>query len=316
MLRYIQYKEPIQIMNRIILFYKYVSIANPESTRGELLELCQKLGLKGRVLLATEGINATLAGSLDSINNFISFMSAHKLFNEIDFKDSHGSVDDFPRLEIKVKKEIVKLGIDPDVLSALDGGTHLTPKEAHELIATNKNLVILDARNNYESCIGTFDNAIRPDIKNFREFPQYINENTDLLKDKEVLMYCTGGIRCERASAYVQKKGIAKKVYQITGGIHRYVEQFPDGFFKGKNYVFDNRISLKVTDDILGSCLICQASADNYYNCMNARCNKHFIGCDTCIEQLQRTCSERCSDLIKQGLTPKRPLGYRQTAHK
>lgn len=301
-------------MNRIILFYKYVTIQSPNAVKEELLSLCQNLGLKGRILLATEGINATLAGKLTAINDFISYMSVHSLFDGIDFKDSSGTLNDFPRLEIKVKQEIVKLGIAPDKLTALEGGKHLSPREAHALIESNKNLVILDARNNYESRIGTFEKAIKPDINTFREFPSYIDQNEELLKDKDVLMYCTGGIRCERASAYVQKKGIAKNVYQITGGIHRYVEQFPDGFFKGKNYVFDNRISIKVTDDILGTCLLCDVSADEYYNCMNARCNKHFIGCDNCIAQYQRTCSPRCHDLIQQGLVPKRPLGYRNQA--
>ncbi len=301
-------------MNRIILFYKYVQISNPEAVKEELLSLCQNLGLKGRILLATEGINATAAGTIDAINQFISYMSAHPLFDGIDFKDSSGTLADFPRLEIKVKREIVKLGIDPEELTAFEGGKHLSPREAHALMENNKNLVILDARNNYESRIGIFENAIKPDINTFREFPAYIDQNEDQFKDKEVLMYCTGGIRCERASAYLQKKGIAKNVYQITGGIHRYVEQFPDGFFKGKNYVFDNRISIKVTDDILGSCLLCDVSADEYYNCMNARCNKHFIGCDNCINQLERTCSQRCHELVQQGLVPKRPIGYRNQA--
>ena len=146
-----------------------------------------------------------------------------------------------------------------------------------------------------------------PDINHFRELPEYIDTHLDQFKDKQVLMYCTGGIRCERASAYLKSKNIAKQVYQIEGGIHRYVEQYPDGFFRGKNYVFDNRITLKVTDDILGTCLICTTLCDNYTNCLNAKCNKHFICCDPCLNKLNNTCNTVCHDFVGHNKVNKRP---------
>ena len=128
-------------------------------------------------------------------------------------------------------------------VTAKNGGKHLTPEETHNLIAQKPNdLVILDARNDYEWRIGAFEGAIKPDIEHFRQFPKFVDDNLEQFKDKQVLMYCTGGIRCERASTYLKEKGVAKNVYQILGGIHRYAEQYPDGFFRGKNYVFDDRI--------------------------------------------------------------------------
>ena len=157
-----------------------------------------------------------------------------------------------------MRKEIVHLGLDPEQISPAQGGQHLTPAQVHALMTDKPdNLVILDARNDYEWQIGKFKDAVTPPIKNFREFLDYIDQNIEQFKDKEVLMYCTGGIRCERATSYLNSKNVASKVYQIDGGIHRYVEQYPDGYFRGKNYVFDHRVSLKVNDDILGSCSLC-----------------------------------------------------------
>ena len=167
--------------------------------------------------------------------------------------------------------------------------------------------MILDARNNYEWVIGKFENAITPPIENFRDLPEYLEQNLDQFKDKQVLMYCTGGIRCERASAYLNEKNVAKKVYQLQGGIHRYVEQYPDGFFRGKNYVFDGRISVKINDDILASCTICNVACDDYHNCLNALCNEHFIACIACVEKLANTCSEKCQILLAENKVQERP---------
>ena len=184
----------------------------------------------------------------------------------------------FPKMEIKVKKEVVHLGIDPEALTINSGGDHLNPDQVHELLKNKpEDLVILDARNDYEWRIGKFENAITPEIKNFRELPEFIDENIDTFKDKQVLMYCTGGIRCERATAYLNEKNVAKKVLQIEGGIVRYCEKYPDGFFRGKNYVFDRRVAVKINDDILTHCDLCNATCDEYTNCINAECNEHYI---------------------------------------
>lgn len=295
-------------MGKLTLFYKYVHIQYPKQILKWQTKICQDLGLKGRIILAHEGINATLAGTDQAIDTYIGLMNEHPLFGNIDFKNCQGDADYFPRLRIVIKNEIVYLGIDPATLTVAQGGKHLTPAQAHDLIKENSaNLVILDTRNKYESRIGTFSNAVIPDIKHFREFPEYIEKNLEQFKDKKVLMFCTGGVRCERATAVLNVKGVAQEIYQIEGGIQRYTEQFPDGYFRGKNYVFDGRIGVRINDDILSSCDLCPKPCDDYNNCLNASCNKHHISCSACRQTYKGTCSTQCMELIEQGKVARRP---------
>ncbi len=299
---------------RILLYYKYVSIADPQAIMLWQRELCTALNLSGRIVLATEGINGTVYGTIEQTNAYMVAMNDHELFGNIDFKDSlvNAEHEYFPGLQIKVKDEITNLGLDVNEVSTAHGGKHLSPAAFHEAIAqAGQNTIVLDGRNQYEAAVGAFKDAIVPPIDHFRDFPGYIDQNLDLFKDKEVLMYCTGGIRCERASAYLKLKGIAKEVYQLEGGIHRYAEQFPDGFFRGKNYVFDARIAVPVNDDILGTCALCSTSCDEFTNCLNAKCNKHFIGCPACVKTLENTCSEVCFQLVTEEKVPKRPMRQR-----
>jgi predicted sulfurtransferase len=294
-------------MGKILLYYKYVDIQYPEQVRKWQVKLCMTLNLKGRVLIAHEGINGTVGGSDENLKAYVQAMNNHPLFGGIDFKESSGSDQYFPRLRIVIRPEIVSLGIESTQLKAADGGKHLTPSQAHDLLSQKpEDLVILDARNWYESQVGSFENAITPNTKTFRELPAYIDQNLDQFKEKQVLMYCTGGVRCERASAYLKSKNVAKEVYQIEGGIHRYVEQFPDGFFRGKNYVFDGRVTVKVNDDVLALCTICSIVCDEYTNCINASCNLQFVACKPCLEQLNNTCSTRCFELINVNQVPVR----------
>lgn len=295
-------------MHSIILFYKYVAIQYPQQILKWQKKICLELNLKGRVILAEEGINGTLGGHPDQLEQYKKLMSEHPLFTGIDYKESNNVGDHFPRLRIVVKNEIVNLGLDPKVVRAEDAGIALDPAQAHNLIGQKpENLVIIDCRNNVESAIGRIENAIAPDTKYFREFPKYVDDHLQDLKDKQVLMYCTGGVRCERASAYIKSKGIAQEVYHMKGGVHRYVEAFPQGFFKGKNYVFDGRVGVKISDDILGSCFVCSQSWDEYTNCLRAECNRHYIGCPACLEKLQNTCSQNCLELVNLGKSHKRP---------
>ncbi len=289
-------------MGIILLYYKYITISSPEKIVEEQKALCQKINIKGRILIAQEGINGTLGGPREAIELYKTFMKNHELFHDIDFKESEGSEDHFPKLKVMVKKEIVKFGIDPLVVNARDAGAYVTPEEAHALLESNPDdLVILDARNRYESAIGTFKNALTPPINTFRELPAYIDSNSELFKDKQVLMFCTGGVRCERATAYLKMKQIAKKVYHIKGGIHRYTEAFPDGFFRGKNYVFDGRIAQKITDDIKAYCTHCSVPYDEYSNCINTECNKEIIVCQECVTSYHNTCSIACKELVQGG---------------
>lgn len=300
-------------MNTILLFYKYVDIQYPKQVMKHQRALCEELNLKGRILIAHEGINATLSGSKEATDAYKEYMNNHELFQGIDFKEGPGTADqnDFPRLRVVVKNEIVHLGLDTTKIRAQDGGQHLTPEQAHALMTANpEDLIILDARNDYESRVGTFKNALTPPIKTFREFPEYVDNNVDLFKNKQVLMFCTGGIRCERASTHVKQKGVAKKVYQISGGIHRYIEQFPNGFFRGKNYVFDGRVAVRVNDDILTTCDWCKQSCDDYTNCVNSLCNNHYICCASCVKSSLNTCCNTCKDNVHAGNVPlrKKPI--------
>ncbi len=295
-------------MGKILLFYKYIHIPYPKRILKWQQKVCADLQLRGRILLAHEGINGTVGGEETAVALYIDIMRNHSLFSDIDFKESFGDADYFPRMEIKVKDEVVHLGIDPEKLTVKEGGRHVTPDEAHELMRNRSaDLVILDARNQFESRIGAFAGSIIPPIDHFRELPHFIDENIDLFKDKKVLMYCTGGIRCERASAYLQSKGIAKEVMQLQGGIIRYTEQYPEGFFKGKNYVFDRRIAVRVTKDVLSRCDLCPAACDDYTNCFNAECNNQFIACGTCIVAFANTCSSLCHELLTSGKVKVRP---------
>lgn len=288
-------------MGKILLFYKYIDIANPQAIIKWQRQLCESLDLKGRIIIATEGINGTVGGPEMACEQYKEAMNKHALFGEIDFKETNGDSSYFPRLRIVTRKEIVHLGLDTKQITAQDAGIYLTPKEAHELIKNKTdNTVLLDTRNDYESRVGTFTDSIIPNTRTFREFPAFIDNNVETFKDKEVIMFCTGGVRCERASAYLKSKNVAKKVYHIKGGIHRYVEEYPNGYFRGKNYVFDGRVTASVTNDTLAKCDHCNIPYDEYTNCINAQCNRQIIVCPDCITSYHNTCSTECLNLVKE----------------
>jgi len=295
-------------MQTVILFYIYTNIKYPKRILKWQKKICTDLELRGRVLIAQEGINGTLSGSQKSIEHYVECMHSHEQFSSMEFKYSTSDEDCFPRLQVTIKPEIVRLCVDKEKAPLKLGGIHLTPEQTHTMLSkkTDK-LIVLDTRNTFESDIGTFKGAIKAPIKHFRELPKYIDENIDQFKDKEVLMFCTGGVRCERATAYLKKKNVAQQVYQVDGGIHKYTEQYPDGYFRGKNYVFDSRIAVKINDDILGSCLLCKKSCDNYINCANALCNKHCICCAECIAIYNETCSKKCQLLVTTKKVNRRP---------
>lgn len=281
-------------------FYTFIRVAWQK-------DLCSRLGLRGRIFIAFEGINGTLGGSEQAIEEYVQAMRECAPFEKIDFKIAEGGSYNFPRLSIRRRQEIVALGLDPEVIRAQDGGKHLKPEEVHALLLQQpENVVMLDARNEYEWRIGRFRNAITLPIHSFREFPRSIDEKRDLLQGKHVIMYCTGGVRCERASAYLKHQGI-QEVSQIEGGIDRYIEKYPDGFFRGKNYVFDSRVAVRVNDDVIATCSLCEKVCDDYANCLNASCNKLFICCQQCLEHHGGTCSSLCRELLAQGVVAPRP---------
>jgi UPF0176 protein len=273
----------------ILLFYKYVHIDDPEAVRVREVGLCERLGLKGRCIIATEGINATYEGTKEAIEEYIKELQKDKRFLNIHFKKSVGTGRAFPKLSIKVRKEIVSLhlgtcDINPNEIT----GIHLKPEELHEWIKTGKEFYIVDMRNAYEHKVGHFEGSVLPPIENFRDLPKVV-EQIKHLKNKTVLTVCTGGVRCEKASGFLITQGFTD-VYQLDGGIVSYMEKYPNEDFKGKLYVFDGRVTMGFyTDDtkhqVVGKCDACGDVSEKYVNCANPVCHRHFINCEKCLSK-------------------------------
>lgn len=272
---------------KILLFYKYVHIEDPERVAEREREVCQKLGLAGRCIIATEGINATYEGTKENIKEYIRELERDPRFLNIHFKVSDGTGHAFPKLSVKVRKEIVSLGlrtcdIDPNQVT----GKRLKPEELHEWIKNKKEFYIVDMRNAYEHKVGHFKDSILPSMENFRDLPKIVDQISHL-KNKTVLTVCTGGVRCEKASGFLITQGFTD-VYQLDGGIVSYMEEYPNEDFQGKLYVFDGRVTMGFyTDDakhmIVGRCDECGEQSENYVNCANMECHRHFIVCASCL---------------------------------
>lgn len=288
---------------RVLLYYQYVDIADPEQFRKEHKALCKELNLVGRILVGAEGINGTVSGRTEDTDAYKHAMHADPRFSSMQFKEDSSDFIPFRKLKIKTRDEIVTL--EAENATPERGGAHLSPREWHEL-AQRDDVVILDARNEYEWVIGRFKNAMLPNIELFKEFPQWVEQHKDELKDKKVLMYCTGGIRCERASTVVKDITGNEEVYQLSGGIHSYGQEIPDGLWEGSMYVFDDRTKVQINDDahheIISTCNFCDAKTDEYYNCCNAECNQRILLCNTCVEKANQACSEECSQKHRAGI--------------
>jgi UPF0176 protein len=284
----------------VILFYKYVHVPSPDSERDAQRLVCDRLGLKGRLLIAEEGINGTLAGDSKDIDSYIEFMNNHPQFAGIQYKrDATDSVP-FPRLRVKVRPEVVTLGVSPDLAHT---APKLSPKQFHDVVK-DPNVVLLDARNNYESAIGKFKGATTLDIKNFKDLPRALDDIQDL-KDKTVVTYCTGGIRCEKASALMVELGF-KDVYQLDGGIIEYAKAYPEGQFEGECFVFDDRLKVGFTDTpkLLGQCKFCAEPTNSYQNCGNLACHELMLVCPDCATT-SAMCSSACASHSEQRATVK-----------
>lgn len=283
-------------------FYAYAKIENPKKFRDELFIAWNPLEVLGRIYVATEGINAQLSLPANEFYAFkdtiemYSFMKGIRLNVAVEH-DDHS----FLKLTIKVRDKIVADGLDNKTLDVTNIGIHLKAKEFNDLIE-DPNTILVDMRNHYESEIGHFKGAITPDVETFREsLPIIENQISEHKEDKKLLMYCTGGIRCEKASAYFKNKGF-KNVYQLEGGIIEYTRQVKElgleSKFIGKNFVFDHRLGERITHDIISKCHQCGVPCDNHTNCDNAGCHLLFIQCDSCKEATQNCCSIECQEII------------------
>ena len=277
---------------KILLFYVFTPLADPDAIRLWQRDLCESLGLGGRIILSKDGMNGTVGGELKDVKRYIRKTREYPAFRDIDFKWSEGRGGDFPRLSVRVRQELVSFGapgeLRVDEHGVVGGGTRLTPEQLHELVET-KEVTFFDGRNAVEAGIGHFADAVVPNVSTTREFVAELDSGRyDHLKNTPVVTYCTGGIRCEVLSSLMVNRGF-QEVYQLDGGIASYGERFGDsGLWQGSLYVFDNRLSIDFTDDaaVVGRCYLCHAPTSMTANCSDLSCREQFV---VCAEHAPRT---------------------------
>lgn len=283
-------------------FYQYYNLPNPNFFRDHFYIRLSEVGVFGRIYVAKEGVNGQISVPKDRFDDFQKEMSDITFLNGI--RLNLAIEDDgksFFKLKIKVREKIVADGLDDASFDVTNKGIHLNAKEFNEL--TNQdNTIIVDMRNHYESEVGYFDGAITPDVETFREALPLVEDMLDADKDKNIVMYCTGGIRCEKASAYYKHKGF-KNVFQLDGGIIEYARQVEkeglDNKFRGKNFVFDDRLGERISEEVISKCHQCGDACDTHTNCSNDACHILFIQCKNCAEKYDACCSKKCSDFVK-----------------
>ncbi len=284
-----------------ISFYKYAHIGNPQIFRNHLFIHWNELDVLGRIYVAHEGINAQLSVPAPNFEAFkkhldsISFLENVRL--NIAIEQDNKS---FLKLKVKVRKKIVADGLNDRSFDVTNKGVHVNAEEFNRLI-DDPDTILVDMRNHYESEIGHFQNAITPDVDTFRDSLDIIEKDLAAHKeDKKLVMYCTGGIRCEKASAYYKHKGF-KQVYQLEGGIIEYARQVQqlklENKFKGKNFVFDHRRSERISEDVISHCHQCGEPCDTHVNCANEACHLLFIQCESCAEKMDQCCSDNCKEI-------------------
>ncbi len=283
----------------VLLYYKFVAIADPKFETIQHKLVCNGVGLKGRIIISEEGINGTVAGTSTQLRQYVEYMNEHPYFKAITFKRSTAGKLPFAKLIVKYRPEIVTLGKKVDMKKT---GQYLTPKAMHELFEKGEDMAVVDMRNNYEYEVGRFDGAIQPDTVKFYELPEKI-KNLKIDKTKKVVTYCTGGIRCEKATALLAEEGFTD-VYQLEGGIAKYLEKYPDGYFRGKNFVFDERMitngDTESGQEVLGKCAHCQKSSDCYIDCAKPDCHQLFICCKDCDKKHSGLCPAALNGLSKK----------------
>ncbi|ANW97162.1 hypothetical protein AXE80_13085 [Wenyingzhuangia fucanilytica] len=284
-----------------ISFYQYHQIGNPQVFRDHLFITWDQLEVLGRIYVAKEGINAQLSLPADRFHEFKEHLDSISFLKDIRLNIAvEQDNKSFLKLKVKVRDKIVADGLNDDLFDVTNKGVHLDAEEFNKLLA-DPNTICVDMRNHYESEIGHFEGAITPDVDTFRDSLDIIEADLkDHKEDKNLLMYCTGGIRCEKASAYYKYKGF-KNVFQLEGGIIEYTRQVNakgiENKFKGKNFVFDHRKSERISEDVVSNCHQCGEPCDTHVNCANEACHLLFIQCDSCKEKMEECCSDNCKEI-------------------
>ncbi len=277
-------------VQKILLYYIFTPLQDPEAVRLWQKALCERLNLRGRILLSKHGLNGTVGGDIEDLKAYVKETKSYPPFKKITFKWSEGSREHFPKLSVKVRSEIVTFGaadeLKVDEHGVVGGGKHLKPHQVHELVEKyGDDVVFFDGRNTYEAAVGKFKNAVVPQTRTTRDFlDDLAGDKYDDIKHKPVVTYCTGGIRCEVLSSLMKNRGFTD-VYQLEGGIAKYGEAYKDsGLWEGSLYVFDDRMGMKFSDKAqdIGQCVYCQAKTSTYYNCANKTCNKLMLLCEPC----------------------------------
>ncbi len=283
---------------QVLLFYTYVTIEDPDALRAWVFAKAAALQLTGRVLIAEEGLNGTLEGTLENTQALVRELLADPRFADMRVKTSTGTGNAFKKLSVKVRTEIVGTQFDPRVVDPrVNTGTYISPEELHAWYESDKDFVVVDMRNDYEFQSGHFKNSVNPGLKHSRDLPKAVPK-LEHLKEKTVLTVCTGGVRCEKMSAYLLAQGF-KDVYQLENGIHGYMEKYPGQNYRGTLYTFDNRLTMDFggVREVVGRCRLCGAKTERYVNCANDRCHFHFLACDACQKGGAPLCKPDCESV-------------------
>ncbi len=300
-----------KIKRKTISFYRYVSIPKPNELRDELFLAWFDFNCFGRIYLANEGINAQMSVPEDQWDDFVKHLNTYSYFKDVPFKYAvDGNGKSFYKLIVKVRKKIVADGINDPDFDPSKTGTYLNAAEFNRAIE-RENTIVIDMRNHYESEVGRFDKAFCPDADTFREELPLVIDHLKGKEDQKILMYCTGGIRCEKASAYFRHKGF-KDVNHLHGGIIQYAkeikEQNLESKFKGINFVFDERIGERITEDVLSTCHQCGKACDRHVNCKNDDCHLLFIQCEDCEKKMNGCCTPECVSIAALPIEEQRKL--------
>ncbi|MBZ5749494.1 oxygen-dependent tRNA uridine(34) hydroxylase TrhO [Metabacillus rhizolycopersici] len=282
---------------RVLLYYQYVTINNPEEYTKEHLKFCTNLGLKGRILVAEEGINGTVSGTIEQTNKYMSYMKEDPRFKDMVFKIDEADQHAFQKMHVRYRPELVTLRLEDDVNPLEVTGDYYSPKEFYDAMQ-QEDTVIIDARNDYEFDLGHFRHAIKPEIKSFKELPQWIQKNREMLEGKKILTYCTGGVRCEKFSGWLRNEGF-EDVAQLHGGIVTYGKdpEVQGELWDGQCYVFDERISVpinRVNATVVSKDYFTDEPCERYINCANPECDKRMFCSEENEHKYLRSCSHEC----------------------
>ncbi len=273
----------------VLLYYKYTKVPQPDFEVLQHKLVCAGIGLKGRIIIASEGINGTVAGTSAQLKQYTSYMNSHPVFGDIVFKRTPAGKVPFGKLIVRLREEIVTLGKQVDLKNSAE---YLSPEKLHNMFEQKTKMVVIDMRNSYEHEVGHFEGSIDPGTDKFYELPQKISA-LNKYKSHKIVTVCTGGIRCEKASALLKEEGF-EDVSQLEGGIVKYLEKYPNGYFKGKNFVFDERMVTNTDTEsgknILSKCAHCETPCDRYIDCTRPDCHKLYISCIDCEKSYSGQC--------------------------